>query len=390
MNYPQKIALVDLSTEFTGGQSYLHNLIALLDGDAELWLLKLSPRLTVSPKQVGVTTVDLGFALKWGRPFQIPICMMVLAWLRIRHGLDAVWVNGYPEIALMPWARIIGCRAIATRHLTLLTDKPKWRWIRNGWRVHFLYECMAPAANKIVCVSEAVADSLRKYVGSEKLAVIQNWIPVLPEPLSPKNEEARPLRLLFVGRLIHHKGVFLILEAMRRLKEIDGSRELSLTVVGEGEDRAALEKQAAGLNVVFAGFRSDTSSFYKCTDVFVNPTLGPEGLPLVSLDAMSYGLPCIFSDIPVHKEITRNGKVAVLFESGSPEDLKRSIEQLLEAPQLFGKYGRLAREAVEAKHSPDFARQRYVEELCLLPSSTKFNQPSAASPTPILKYEGDK
>jgi len=107
LNYPQKIALVDLSTEFTGGQSYLHNLIALLDGDAELWLLKLSPRLTVSPKQVGVTTVDLGFALKWGRPFQIPICMMVLAWLRIRHGLDAVWVNGYPEIALMPWARIL-------------------------------------------------------------------------------------------------------------------------------------------------------------------------------------------------------------------------------------------------------------------------------------------
>lgn len=365
MNRPQKIALVDLSTEFTGGQSYLHNLISLLGGDTELWLLKLSPRLTVSPQQSGVKTIDLGFAIKWGRPLQIPICMMVLAWLRIRHGLDAVWVNGYPEIALMPWARLIGCRAIATRHLTLLTDKPNWHWIRNGWRVHFLYERMAPAANKIVCVSEAVADSLRKYVGSEKLAVIQNWIPVLPEPLPPKKEEVRSLRLLFVGRLIHHKGVFLILDAMRQLKDVDGLRDVSLTVVGEGDDRASLEQEAAGLNVEFAGFRSDTSSFYKYADVFVNPTLGPEGLPLVSLDAMSYGLPCIFSDIPVHKEITRDGKVALLFESGNPEDLKRSLERLLEAPQLIGKYGRLAREAVEANHRPEFARQRYVEELGL-------------------------
>jgi glycosyltransferase involved in cell wall biosynthesis len=80
---------------------------------------------------------------------------------------------------------------------------------------------------------------------------------------------------------------------------------------------------------------------------------------------MSYGLPCIFSDIPVHKEITRNGQVAMLFESGNPEDLKRGLEQLLEAPQLIGKYGRLAREAVEANHGPEFARLRYVEELDL-------------------------
>lgn len=290
---------------------------------------------------------------------------MVLLWLKMRHGLDTVWVNGYPEISLMPWARLIGCRAIATRHLTLLTNKPRWHWIRSGWRVHFIYERLAPAANKIVCVSEAVADSLRKFVHSDRLAVIQNWIPVLPEPVPPKKAEMRPLRLLFVGRLIHHKGVFLILDAMRRLNTVDGLLGLSLTVVGEGEDREVLEKKAVGLNVEFVGFRSDTSSFYKHADIFVNPTLGPEGLPLVSLDAMSYGLPCIFSDIPVHREITSNGESALLYESGNPEDLMRSIEMLLKTPQLLGKYGRLAREAVETNHRPEFARQRYMEELGL-------------------------
>ena len=365
MNRPQKIALVDLGTEFTGGQSYLRNLISLLGGDVELWLLKLSPRLTVSPEQTGVRTVDLGFAIQWGRPFQIPICMMVLAWLRVRHGLDAVWVNGYPEITLMPWARIIGCRAIATRHLTLLSDKPKWHWIRSGWRVHFLYEHMAAAANKIVCVSEAVADSLRMCVGSEKLAVIQNWIPVLPEPVPPNKEQARPLRLLFVGRLIRHKGVFLILDAMRQIQALDVSAQLSLTIVGEGEDRAALEEAAAGLNVTFAGFQSDTSGFYKWADVFVNPTLGPEGLPLVSLDAMSYGLPCILSDLPVHKEISLGGQAALLFDSGNPESLKDSIEFLLGAPRFISHYGRLARMTVEANHQAETARLRYVQELGL-------------------------
>lgn len=365
MNSPRRIALVDLGTEFTGGQSYLQNLISLLSGETELWLIKLSSRLTVGPEQSEVRIVDLGFSRNWGRIVQIPLCMIVVLWLRIRRGLDTVWVNGYPEITLMPWARLIGCRAIATRHLTLLSNKPKWHWIRNGWRVHFLYERMAPSANKIVCVSEAVADSLKKCIRPEKLAVIQNWIPVLPEPVSHTKNNIRPLRMLFVGRLVRHKGAFLLLDAMRRLDAMDGPRRMSLTIVGEGEDRGALEKEAANLNVEFAGFRTDTSSFYKRTDVFVNPTLGPEGLPLVSLDAMSYGLPCIFSDLPVHKEITRNGEAALLFESGNAEDLVRSIELLLEAPQFIGKYGRLAREVVEANHGAKFARQRYVEELGL-------------------------
>jgi glycosyltransferase involved in cell wall biosynthesis len=365
LNRPRRIALVDLSTEFTGGQSYLQNLIVLLSGSADIWLLKLSPRLSVDAQQGHARSVDLAFASKWGRPVQILLCIMVLTWLRIRHGLDTVWVNGYPEIALMPWARAIGCQAVATRHLTLLTDKPKWHWIRNGWRVHFLYEQLAPAADKIVCVSEAVAESLKTCVPPEKLTVIQNWVPVLPEPVLTRRPDSRPLRLLFVGRLIRHKGGLLLLDAMRRINARDGLSGLSLTVVGDGEDREALEKYAADLDVSFAGFRADTSSFYQGADVFVNPTLGPEGLPLVSLDAMSYGLPCIFSDLPVHKEITRNGTSALLFETGNPEDLKRAIELLLDTPQLIGKYGKLAREAVETSHGAEFARRRYVEELGL-------------------------
>jgi len=364
LNRRRKIALVDLSTFFTGGQAYVKNLVSLLSGDTDLWLIKLCRELTVDLPQSSVKTVDLGFALKWGRPLQIPLAMMVLAWLKIVEGIDTVWVNGYPEIALMPWARIIDCRAIATRHLTLITDKPRFHWIRNGWRVHLVYELLARTADKIVCVSDAVAESLKKCVRPDKLVVIQNWIPSLPEPVELMDNRNEPLRLLFVGRLIRHKGAYLILDAMRQLQETRGMRRISLTVVGDGEERQPLEKEAGKLNVEFVGFWADPSPFYKHAHVFVNPTLGPEGLPLVSLDAMSYGLPCIFSDIPVHKEITRNGTSALLFESGDPKDLKKSIELLLESPLLINKYGRLARETVEANNGPELARRRYVEEIC--------------------------
>jgi len=365
VNRRRKIALVDLSTFFTGGQAYMKNLISLLSGDADLWLIKLCPELSVDSLRPSVKTVDLGFALRWGRPLQITLTMIVVAWLKVVRGVDTVWVNGYPEIALMPWARLIRCRAIATRHLTLITDKPRFHWIRNGWRVHFVYELLARTADKIVCVSDAVAESLKKCVHPEKLVVIRNWIPSLPVPVELADNKNSPLRLLFVGRLIRHKGAYLILDAMRQLQEANGRRGISLTVVGDGEERESLQKEAKNLNVQFAGFRADPSSFYKHADVFVNPTLGPEGLPLVSLDAMSYGLPCVFSDIPVHKEITGNGASALLFESGDSKDLKKSIEILLATPLLINKYGRLARETVEANNGPGFARHRYLEEICL-------------------------
>jgi glycosyltransferase involved in cell wall biosynthesis len=363
MRRARTIALVDLGIEFTGAQSYVQNLVPLLSNDVRFWLLKVSPRLTLPEEPASTTIVDLSFAVQWGRALQILLCMIVLAGLRVRHGLDAVWVNGYPEIALMPWARVLGCKALATRHLTLLTEKPRLYWLRNGWRVHFLYERLAPAAHAIVCVSETVAQSLKKCIREEKLVVIQNWVPALPEPVSPRRDQADHLRLLFVGRLTRHKGVSLLLDAMRHFDTKNSSCALSLTIVGEGEDREALEREADGLDVIFAGFQSDPQRYYKLADVFINPTLGPEGLPLVSLDAMSHGLPCILSDIPVHQEITAGGKAALLFKSGSADDLNRMITSLFESPQLLRYYGQMAREAIEIHHGPDLARHRYLEAL---------------------------
>jgi glycosyltransferase involved in cell wall biosynthesis len=275
--------------------------------------------------------------------------------------VDTVWINGYSEIVLLPWARLLGCTAIATRHLTLDIEKG-WSLSTLKRRVaRFLYKRFAFTANRIICVSEAVAKDLSGIVSREKLVVIPNWMPSLPEPVSVHYQEGALLRLLFVGRLIPLKGASLILDAMRRM---DANR-VGLTVVGEGECRQALECEAKGLNVRFVGFQRDPSNCYRDADVFINPTFGPEGLPLVSLEAMSYGLPCLLSDLPVNKEITENGKSALLFRCGDAEDLSAKIGMFLSSPELLTKYGALGRSAVENKHSAEVARALFVEALAL-------------------------
>ena len=151
-------------------------------------------------------------------------------------------------------------------------------------------------------------------------------------------EQARtfhtPLRLLFVGRLAKQKRPERLVEAMVLIKA-----PVTLTIVGEGEERQKLEKYVTenGLNnVVFQGslFGNDLIDAYKDADIFVLPS-DKEGMPLVVLEAMATGLPIVGSDVLGIAELV--GGVGVLVSNPSPETFAKAIENILRNPgQLDG------------------------------------------------------
>ncbi|MGA3011517.1 MAG: glycosyltransferase family 4 protein [Terracidiphilus sp.] len=355
----RRILLVDLGTCFGGVETYLKDVVRFLQGEAEIFVLCLNPELIESLRETDARVLSIRFATLWGKPATILLSIAMLPYLRVFCGIDTVWINGYLEAALLPLARLLGCRAIATRHLTMDIEAGKATELWKRRFACFLYRILVHSANRVICVSKAVAMDLS--VSSRKLVVIPNWVHSLPKLSSERSSKGKPLRLLFVGRLENHKGASLILEAMHELN----NHSLCLTIVGEGKCRADLERQATGLDVTFAGFQRDTSIAYRAADLFINPTRGPEGLPLVSLEAMSYGLPCILSDLQVHKEITSNGACASLFRSGDSHDLCAKIQMFLSSPQLLADLGRLGRDMVATRHSAAAAKERYVEELSL-------------------------
>jgi glycosyltransferase involved in cell wall biosynthesis len=127
-----------------------------------------------------------------------------------------------------------------------------------------------------------------------------------------------------------------------------------------------LQAAANHLNVHFAGFQADPSHFYKDATVFINPSMGPEGLPLVSLEAMAYGLPCLFSDLPVHREITADGQAAALFKRGDSDSLAQQLRQLLGSEARRQSYGLSARRLVEQNYSLAGAAQQYIQAFGLV------------------------
>jgi glycosyltransferase involved in cell wall biosynthesis len=358
-----RILLVDLNMFFGGGQVYLLQLADLLKGKAELYAFCINPKVSVLLQERGVGAISWPWALNMGKPLHMLLCMAMCLWFRCMRGVTVIWANGIPDIVALPLARLLGCTALATRHLTLEIEDQDWYRGLKRRGAELLYRTFARTAHNIVCVSQAVADDLAKISPPAKLVVIHNWVSSLPAPSHNYHLRQDEIRLLYVGRLQKYKGASTILEAMRRLAEHADSRRLSLTIVGEGRYRKELEAEAAGLDVTFAGFQEDPTPYYLTADVFVNPSEGPEGLPLVSLEAMSHGLACIFSDLPVHREITSDGRAAILFKAGDVEDLSQKLRHLFTCQSLFEHYGRSARKQIENRHAARGACEQYLSLL---------------------------
>jgi glycosyltransferase involved in cell wall biosynthesis len=100
--------------------------------------------------------------------------------------------------------------------------------------------------------------------------------------------------------------------------------------------------------VLFAGETSDVRPFLAAADVFVLPS-EREGLPLVILEAMALGLPCIAAEAGGNREVIEDGVNGFVVPAGDAGRLADAIERLLAAPEQMAAMGRNARRTVEER-----------------------------------------
>jgi glycosyltransferase involved in cell wall biosynthesis len=155
-----------------------------------------------------------------------------------------------------------------------------------------------------------------------------------------------------IAALAPHKGQRYLIEAASLVvREVPDARFL---ILGEGELRAALEKQIADLaltkHVLLAGFRRDVLSILKGFDLFVLPSV-TEGLGTSLLDAMACSRPIVASRVGGIPEVVRHGETGLLVPVKDARDLAASIIRLLLDPALAARFGAAGLERVRAKFS---------------------------------------
>ena len=173
----------------------------------------------------------------------------------------------------------------------------------------------------VVAVSREFAVLARDVLQVERLTHVLNGVDPV-EPVRPPGGAVPVVAAL--GRLTAQKGFDVLLEAVRRA-DADGVR-LQLLLGGEGRERAALERQAAGLPVRFTGFEAEPRRLFAQADVFALPSR-VEALPLVLVEAVSAGLPAVATDVGDVREALEG--VVELVPAEDAEQLAAALRRLL-------------------------------------------------------------
>lgn len=348
--------IINLANQFVARGHYVD--IALMEAKGEL-MSSLDPRVQV---------IDLGAervrALHWPlvrylrevRPDVLLACM----WPITVVAIAARSVAQVPVRVVFSEHTTWSIAEIAQRRQTRLTIQATMRIVYRR-------------ADAIVAVSKGAARDLEQTAWLRPGSVVAIYNPIVdessPVPLKPVSPEGwvtgAHKRVLAVGRL---KAIKDYPSLLRAFKQVSAAVDARLLILGEGDERAPLERmvQELGLDgkVFMPGFTPDPGQYIAIADLHVLSSIG-EGFGNVIVEAMAHGVPVVSTDCPSGpREILCDGEFGRLVTPADSDALANAIvESLSEAPD---------REALKAR-ARDFLvgpiADQYLE--ILLPSGTK-------------------
>lgn len=201
-----------------------------------------------------------------------------------------------------------------------------------------------------------------------------------------RDDMGRPLKLLYAGQLVQHKGVHTAIEAMARLVKGRGNHEISLTLVGAGHPdyeaflRDLIEKEGLQNHVTIrkAVAKEEMPALFQQFDVLVFPSIYEEPLARITQEAMASGLVVVGTTTGGTKEILRDGETGLTFAPEDAEGLAEQIARLIACPELRGRLAQNGRQMVMAH----FTLDKMVNEIeaYLLASLARSSAPSFGNP----------
>jgi glycosyltransferase involved in cell wall biosynthesis len=280
----------------------------------------------------------LSLAYAWG-----------LRWLLNREQFDLVHAHIYASVAAAAIATLgMGVPLVITEH-----TEASWQTWRARWVSRWVYR----RVEHIIAVSTPIRRRLieRDDVHPDLITIVPNAVVSTSErhgsaPL-PAELRKRPL-VGVVARLQPEKGVANFLKGVTRVAP--HFPEAHFVVAGDGPLRQELVALAEDLNlskrVHFLGFQSDASALMRSLDVLVVPSL-TEGSPLVTLEAMTAGVPVVASAVGGIPDQIRHDKEGLLVPPGDTGAIGDALLTLLRDPDLARRLGHAGRRRTASEFS---------------------------------------
>lgn len=189
--------------------------------------------------------------------------------------------------------------------------------------------------DKVICVSKSeYLSAIKKNLPKTKLSIIHNGVPIKVEVKNNNLNKKDHYKLLFVGRFDYQKGLDILLKSLIKVDEKIINYKITLTLVGEtvnSNENIEFPPNLKNVNIIKKGWlnSNELEKQYLFNDLLVIPSRW-EGFAMVPLEAMSYGLPIIASNIEAFKEIIIDNENGLLFKNEDYESLGNVLLNLHE------------------------------------------------------------
>jgi glycosyltransferase involved in cell wall biosynthesis len=218
-------------------------------------------------------------------------------------------------------------------------------------------------ADAVVSISEAITAELKQAgYESERIHDLPNGVPVPNDAWQPRPDWRAAPHAVFVGRLAAEKGLDTLVEAWAEVRKTHSGA--TLTLIGEGPERPALESRVAalGLNgaVVLPGASANPNALLRAADLFVLPSR-EEGMSIALLEAMALGMPLVASSVPGNRRLVHDGVHGRLVAPNDSDALARAMIDLWANLDRAIAMGRAARDEVARGYSVEAVARRHME-----------------------------
>jgi glycosyltransferase involved in cell wall biosynthesis len=222
----------------------------------------------------------------------------------------------------------------------------RFRFIQRGRYKDFVFQAMR-FARAITVQCESYRDGYPAYL-RRKITVIPNPVAPAHALADPAGSPGQPKTLLSVGRLSYQKNMEALIEAFAMIAQ--RFPDWTLTIVGEGEDRAKLERMIRAKNmegrIALPGAAADVTPYFLRSHLFCLPSRW-EGFPNGLAEAMAHGLPAVgFAECAGVRDLIQDGTTGALAAgNGDAKSLAGALDILMrsnERRRAMGQAGTLA------------------------------------------------
>jgi glycosyltransferase involved in cell wall biosynthesis len=242
-----------------------------------------------------------------------------------------------------------------------------------GFRL--LERWLATKTTALVAVSPQVRDDLVALgvAPRERFVVVRVGIELEQRVAAERDGRGESRRVLgigpdrfavgWIGRMTGVKRTEDVLRAFRRLR--DRGVDACLCMIGDGPDRAAVERRAHELGLMrdtlFLGYQEEVAPFYAAFDAMILPSIN-EGTPVSAIEALAAGRPVVATRVGGVPDVVREGEDGFLVEPGDVDALAERLARLAADPELRERLGAAGRARVVPRYSVD----RLVDDIDLL------------------------